>query len=169
MAGVVSGLDKTPAASLEGVSLAVTYYQLNSNGSKTLLDSPPSAAGRYEVIVLFPGSDNYAAASTSATFTSAQAKPVFSLVPLPAIKEGTASLTVSGTLSLGDLVPTGQVIITVNGARVTATVQTNDSFSATVATGSLAVGSYTLTYKYTSDENFAAVTGEETLRITIAS
>ena len=44
VAGVVTGVDNTPAASLEGTSPTFTYYLLNADGSKTLLSSSPSGA-----------------------------------------------------------------------------------------------------------------------------
>jgi hypothetical protein len=68
VAGVVAGLDSSPAASLEGVAPALTYY---AGGAE--LSGAPTAAGTYTVVAAFPGSPDYAAATAQATFTIAQA------------------------------------------------------------------------------------------------
>jgi hypothetical protein len=165
VAGVVCGVDDTPAASLEGVTPTLTYYRINADGSKTLLTGAPSAAGRYEVDAFFAGSTDYAATCDSARFTIRQAKPSFCLPPSMTVSQGTGSVTVSGTIGFGGLIPTGQVTITVDGVSVTATVQADGSFSATIATASLAVGKHVITFQYSGDANFKSIIGKEVLEI----
>jgi hypothetical protein len=75
VAGVVSGVDNTPAASLEGVSPSLTYYLVNADGTTTPLSGAPSGAGRYEVDAAFAGSTDYAAVVRMASFTIKQALP----------------------------------------------------------------------------------------------
>ena len=61
VSGVVSGVDTTPAATLEGVSPTLTYYAgstVSGSGSATA----PTSAGTYTVVATFPGSADYAAA-----------------------------------------------------------------------------------------------------------
>ena len=62
VAGVVPGVDDTPAPSLEGVTPTLTYYDAWGNP----LAGAPSAAGTYSVVASFAGSTDY----TSATVAS---------------------------------------------------------------------------------------------------
>ncbi len=79
VAGVVAGVDTTPAASLEGVSPTVTYFvgpTATGGGSAV----PPSAPGTYTVVASFAGSANYAAVqSAPVTFVIAKAVPTLTL------------------------------------------------------------------------------------------
>jgi large repetitive protein len=165
VAGVVAGLDSTPSASLEGVGLTLTYYS-GSAVTATLLPGAPSAAGTYTVVVSFAGSADYAAASRSTTFTVKKATPAFSLLTSATISMGTATTILSGTVSLGSVVPTGQVTIAVDGVSMTAVIQADGSFSVTFATGSLAIGRHSIIYSYPGDDNFNPVSGKGTLTVT---
>jgi hypothetical protein len=168
VAGVVSGVDSNPSASLEGVSPTITYYLLNADGTKTLLTGAPSSAGRYQAVASFAGSADYAAASRSLTFTIKKATPLFSLLTSPTISKGTANTVLSGNISLSSLIPAGeQVKITVNGVTVIAIIQANGSFSATIATGSLGIGKHTITYSYAGDGDFNAISENQTLTVTL--
>jgi hypothetical protein len=71
VAGAASGVDTTPAPTLENVGLTLDYQRLNANGSTAadLGSMPPTAPGSYAVVASFAGSADYAAASNSATFT----------------------------------------------------------------------------------------------------
>jgi hypothetical protein len=166
VAGVVPFVDNTPAASLEGVRPTLTYYLLNSDGTRTRLAGAPSGAGRYEVDASFAGSADYAAASHSATFTITRATPSFSSLTSASVPKGTASTVVSGTIRLGSLIPTGQVTIMIDGTSVTAMIQADGSFSATLAIGSLGVGKHSITYFYAGDENFKSISEKGTLVVT---
>jgi len=63
VAGVVSGVDSTPAPALEGVSPTLTYY-LGSSVSGDGSSAAPVAAGTYTVVASFPGSADYTAAGS---------------------------------------------------------------------------------------------------------
>jgi hypothetical protein len=165
LAGVVSGVDSTPAAGLEGVTPTLTYYRLNADGSKTLLGGAPTAAGNYEVDAHFAGSADYAPTCESTTFTIRRAHPEFSLPTSVSVAQGTPTTTVSGTLGLGGLIPTGQVTITIDGVSTTATVQADGTFTAQIVTGSLAVGKHVITFHYSGDANFKSILGKEELDI----
>ena len=68
VAGVVSGVDSTPAASLEGVTPTMAYYA-GATATGTPLSGAPSAAGAYTVVANFSGSADYmSAASSPVTF-----------------------------------------------------------------------------------------------------
>jgi hypothetical protein len=63
-AGVVAGVDSTPAPSLEGVTPTLTYYAgPDTSGSSSSV--APSAIGTYTVVASFAGSADYTAASSS--------------------------------------------------------------------------------------------------------
>ena len=71
VAGVVSGVDTTPAASLEGTGLTLAYYA-GSAATGTGTATAPSSAGTYTVVASFAGSADYAAAQSGpVTFTIA--------------------------------------------------------------------------------------------------
>ena len=71
VAGVVAtgpNQDNTPASSLEGVDLTLSYYA-GSTATGTPLADAPSTVGTYAVVASFPGSQNYLSGSDSVTFT----------------------------------------------------------------------------------------------------
>jgi hypothetical protein len=75
VAGVVDGVDTTPAATLEGVSPTLTYYA-GDDTSGDVLPSAPSAPGIYTVVASFAGSTDYAPAeSDPVTFTINPSSP----------------------------------------------------------------------------------------------
>ena len=129
---------------------------------------PPFLAGTYSVLVTFTSSDpNYGNATLQSTFTINQATPVFTNLSAPTIAVGAATTTVSGNISAGTAVPSGDyVIMTLNGVSQETTVSAGGSFSAKFATGALPVGSYTITYEFAGDSNFtASSTGSSTLTV----
>src|SRR4051794_7145588 len=67
-------------------------------------------------------STHYNNADKSVTLNAAKADPVFSNLSAPSIIIGTATTTISGKISLGSLIPTGSVSITLNGVTQTATI-----------------------------------------------
>ena len=79
VSGVVSGVDTTPARSLEGVSPTLTYYA-GGSASGTGSATAPTSAGTYTVVATYPGSTDYAAAQSSPlTFTINKATPTLIL------------------------------------------------------------------------------------------
>jgi hypothetical protein len=162
----VAGTDGQQGASLEGVGLSLDYLQLNADGSETDLGSQaPTAAGDYHVTASFAGSADYMPATASANFSIAQATPLFSLLSSPTITYGTAAVILSGRLSLGTLIPTGSVGITLNGVMQTATVGSDGSFSASFGTLALAPGAYAISYVYAGDPNFTGASGAGALDV----
>jgi hypothetical protein len=65
VAGVVAGVDTTPASSLEGTGLTLLYYA-GSSAYGTGSPTAPSAVGTYTVVASFAGSTDYAAAHSNA-------------------------------------------------------------------------------------------------------
>ena len=66
----VAGVNQFAGASLEEVSLYLTYYS-GTSASGTPLAGAPSAAGTYTALATFAGSNNYISGSASTTFTIA--------------------------------------------------------------------------------------------------
>ena len=115
------------------------------------------AGSPYTITYAYGGDANLAAVSnTSHAVTVTQATPAFSGLSGPTIVYGTASATLSGSISL---VPNGeQVAITLNGVTQDATVS-GGAFSSSFTTSTLGVAGspYTITYAYGGDANLAAV------------
>ena len=119
---------------------------------------PVYNAGNYQLLVTFTSSDpTYGNATLLTTFTVFQAAPTFSYLQSKTFAVGTTPLLASGYIGIGYTgpnihTPAGEyVIITLNGVSQAAPIQSNGFFSTTFATGSLAVGSYTMTYIYPGD------------------
>jgi large repetitive protein len=74
IAGVVPDVDNSPAGSLEGVPLTLSYYA-GTNTTGAPLSGAPSNAGIYSVVGSFGGSSDYESASNSTTFVIAAATP----------------------------------------------------------------------------------------------
>ena len=90
VSGVVSGVDTTPARSLEGVSPTLTYYA-GGSASGTGSATAPTSAGTYTVVATYPGSTDYAAAQSSPlTFTINKATPPLILSDAGGIFNGLA-------------------------------------------------------------------------------
>jgi len=115
----------------------------------------------------FSGNPNYAPATGTAAMVITRATPAFSNLSSPVITYGTAATTLSGRISLGLLIPTGSVAITLNGVTQTAAVQADGSFSSSFATGTLAPSNpaYNVAYSYTGDRNFNPASGAGTLTV----
>ena len=74
----VAGVGGTQAASLEGVTLTLTYY-----ASGTPIGGAPAAAGTYTVVASFAGSTDYKSGqSTALPFTIGQATPTVTVTDL---------------------------------------------------------------------------------------
>jgi autotransporter-associated beta strand protein len=108
VAGVVSGLDSTPASSLEGVTPTLAYYAGTTAGGSAL-NGAPTAAGTYTVVASFAGSADYMAAqSAPRTFTIGQAKPTVTTTDLGGTFTGRpfpAAASVAGVVSGVDTTP----------------------------------------------------------------
>jgi hypothetical protein len=155
-----NGSAQTPCtASVTGAgglsqSLPVTYSN-NTN------------AGTASASASFGGDANHDGSSDSKSFQIGKATPSFGNLSSPAIAYGTASTTLSGKLGFGSLVPTGSVVITLNGVTQSALIQPDGSFSSSFATAQLAPANppYTIAYSYGGDSNFNPAGGAGTLTI----
>jgi hypothetical protein len=84
--------------------------------------------------------------SAGTTLTVSKATPLFGAVGIAVITDGTPSVTLTGTLSDGSLVPTGNVTVKLDGLSQTAALGADGTFAATFATGSLSVGAHAVSF-----------------------
>ncbi|HYX52328.1 MAG TPA: MBG domain-containing protein, partial [Candidatus Limnocylindrales bacterium] len=101
----------------------------------------------------YPGDINHAASSDAKTYTIGKATPVLTINPVATLTIGNP-VTISGTLKLGALIPTGSVTITLNGASQTAAVGAGGTFSTIFPAGTVDVGSFGVSGIYPGDTNF---------------
>ena len=153
------------ATGVDGNSLPGTFTYNPAAG--TVLN-----AGQNTLTVHFVPNDttHYNNADKSVTLNALKADPVFSNLSAPSIIIGTATTTINGKLSLGTLIPTGSVSITINGVTQTATINsTNGTFSSVFATGGLVPPSYPITFSYAGDSNFNAASATSTITVHYAT
>jgi hypothetical protein len=161
MAGVVAGVDTTPAASLEGVTPTLDYKLLNPDGTvaQDLGATAPTNTGAYSVIASFAGSADYTNASAQTTFqiTQANTSTTLNASANPSIVGQSVTLTASVSVqSSGAGTPTGTVTFQ-DGSTVlgTGTLQVvNGVDQATFTTSTLAVRNHSITAVYSGDTNF---------------
>ncbi len=151
------------AYALDPSQLATATYANSSPNSSATFSF--ATAGNYTVygriIDEFDGYTQY-----QTTVTVNKATPAFSLLSSPTAIVGTNSTTLSGQISFGALVPTGNVTITLNGVSQSVAVKPDGTFSILFATRTLRAGAYPISYSYGGDSNFTTATGHGTLNVT---
>jgi uncharacterized repeat protein (TIGR03803 family) len=104
-----------------------------------------------------------------------QPTPSFGNLSSPAITYGTDSIAITGTLdpsSNGQNVPSGETVqVTLNGITQNAALDSNDNFSTTFDTSTLAASTspYTIGFSYAGDGNFTIASGSSTLTVNPAT
>jgi hypothetical protein len=150
-------LDATVVGSGPAPGGALTY----SPGAGAVLP-----VGRNQtIIVRAAATNNYNATTAGILINVVKATPSFRGLSTPPVVFHAASVNVSGHLASGNLVPTGKVSVSLNGVTQTAAIQADGSFSASLATGQLAVGSYNVAFSYVGDTNFNSATGTAALMV----
>jgi hypothetical protein len=126
------------------------------------------APGTYTFTATYGGDLNHNPSTGTLTLVVTKATPVFSDLLSPTIIIGTASVTFTGKLAAGALIPTGTVAITLNGVTQNATISATGTFSATFSTGSLtpALAGYTVTYAFAGNTNFNPASASSLLTVT---
>ena len=166
VAGVVVGVDDTPAPSLEGEAPSLAYYSgtySNASDLSTLtpLSGAPSSAGSYTVLASFPGSADYIAATGLANFA---------IVPaIPAVNVSDAGGTYSGTAFIASATVTG--LSGSPGANLEGVAPTLTYYSGTYSLGSdlsgvtplpgapVVAGAYTVLAAFGGSIDYTAATG----------
>jgi hypothetical protein len=126
----------------------------------------PTAVGTYVVTLSVTDPDG-TTVSDSKTIAIDKATPIFSLVAPPTVIDGTSTTKITGAITLGSLIPTGSVTVTVNGVSQTAAINPADgTFAVTVPTASLGTGSYTIGYFCAGDSNFTSASATAKMDVT---
>jgi hypothetical protein len=136
------------------------------------LDVPDSP---YQITYSYPGDSNDAPIQdTSQVLTVTSAVTTLGSLSSPTLVVGTPTTTLSGVVGSNSVLPVGQAIavqvLGANGpvASGSGTIGGDGSFSVTLDTSALPVGSYTIQYTYAGDANFTASQGTGTLTVTYA-
>jgi cyclophilin family peptidyl-prolyl cis-trans isomerase len=147
--------------------------KLSTQPSVTTTATSASPVGSYPITASGAVDPNYSITYVTGTLTvTSTATPAFSGLAAPTITVGTASTTLSGTISLVPTDGSESVSMTLNGVTQTAAVGASGSFSSSFSTSALtAAGSpYTITYSYPGDTNLKAVTNtSNTLKVSAAT
>jgi hypothetical protein len=147
------------AGAATGASPTLTWAQLQAVGV--------TSAQPFSVSVTADDGNSATATSANVQVGVNKATPSFSALSTPTVTVGTANATISGTLSAGTLIPTGNVSIQVgSGTPVTAAINPDGTFSASVPVSSLAAGAYNVTFSYAGDGNFNGASASATLDVT---
>jgi hypothetical protein len=152
------------AASFEGASLPGTFTYVPGPGS--VLNA---GAGQALSADFAPAdSTNFTAATIGVTLNVLKATPFFSDLTSPTIAFGTAATVLSGRIAAGGLIPSGAVMITVNGVTQAAEIGVDGQFSSAFNTAALPVvyPAHVVTFVYGGSINFTGALGQATVLVT---
>jgi hypothetical protein len=146
----LNGVTKAAAIGADG-----SFSESFTTGALGVAGSP------YAITYSYLGDDDFNPVSPNGggILTVEKATPAFSALSSPTITYGDTPTSLSGKISKGSLVPTGNVSITVDGLTKQASIQVNGAFSSGFVTNGLGVANspYAITYSYGGDANFNAV------------
>ena len=154
------------SGSVNSQTLACPAFSLSTATTATFtVSSSNAAAGVYANTATFTIGTQQTLAV--ATITVQGLTPSFSGLSSNTITFGTATVTLSGTVSAGSAFPASgdTVQITINGTTQSATITgTSGGFSTSFPTATIPASStpYTVTYKFLGDSGFASVTNSST-------
>ena len=151
----VAGNANTPAASLENVAPVLTYYAGSGTSGNNLGSTPPTAPGTYTVVASFPGSADYVAKSTSASFTINQGTANVALASSAGSAVYGQSVTFTATVGGG---ATSGTVTFFDGGTTLGTVALDGSSTATLTTSALDIGAQSITASYGGNADFVAAT-----------
>ena len=157
IAGVVAGVDSTPASSLDSVTPTLTYYDGSGIAGTSLGPTPPSAPGTYTAVAAFPGNVDYSAIlSTPLTFTVGRGAAKLGLASSGGSAVYGQAASFLATVGADAGTPSGTVTFA-DGATRLATVPLDGSGTATFTTSALSLGSHSITATYSGDADFLGV------------
>jgi parallel beta-helix repeat protein len=165
-----AGTQAAPAASLEDVAPALTYYLGSSDSGTSLGSTPPIHPGTYTVVASFAGSADYTATQSSpVTFTIDKSAPGIVLIPSIDSSVFGETVTLVAGVSFGAATPGGSVTF-YDGSTPLGTVPVDASGKARLITSSLAIGSHSLTASYGGDADLlAGASGASTVSVSRAA
>jgi uncharacterized repeat protein (TIGR01451 family) len=184
VAGVVAGVDTTPASTLEGVTPTLTYYQgtyatlaaLNTAlaGGLTGTSTAPTQAGSYTVVASFAGSTDYSSGQAIATFTISPAATSTFTVGLSATMAVYGQpVTLEATVLNTQTAPTPAGNVTFfDGATKVGSAAVGAGGVATLTVSTLGAGKHALTASFSDPAGNFVSSGSpaaESLTITKAS
>jgi len=152
----------------------VTFYDGNTaigpgellNAGTALFSTSSLAIGTHSITASYPGTTEYSSSDSAAIPITIQAlTPLFTNLTSSTVSYGTPSVTLGGVISAGGAVPTGSVLISVNGSSIppaSALIKPDGSFSASLNTSQLAMGTYQITYLYNANGNFGTASNNST-------
>ena len=157
IAGVIAGVDSTPASSLDNITPTLTYYDGSGIAGTSLGPTPPSAPGTYTVVAAFPGNVNYSAVlSTPLSFTIGQGAATLALASSGGSAVYGQPVSLMAMVGADAGTPSGTVTFS-DGATWLATVPLDGSGAATFTTSALSLGSHSITATYSGDADFLGV------------
>jgi hypothetical protein len=152
---------ETVQVTLDGVAQNATLDSNDNFSTAFNTGSLPSSSTPYTITLSYGGDANFNSASGSSTLAVNQAIPYFAGLSSPTITYGATSTTISGMLNANagsQPVPAAETVqVTLNGVTQNVTLDSNDNFSATFDTASLAPSAspYTISFSYGGDANFS--------------
>jgi hypothetical protein len=163
---MIAGVNDGFATSLEGVTPTVTYYAGSSVGG-TVLSSAPISAGVYTVMASFPGSTDYAAASSSASFTINS--PVVKPVPIINVSDSGGSYTGQTFPANATIAGIGAAGPSLEGVNLAITYFAGSSVGGVGLTGApVSVGTYTVLASFPGSVDYGSASSTATFTITKA-
>ncbi len=157
----VTGITATPTGTVsfrDGATQLGTA-NLDANGSATF-STTALAPGAHSLTAVYNGDTNFAVSTSPAAQQTVQAaQPTLTLTsPTGPVEAGT-SIQLPATLTSRGVTPTGTLTLH-DGNTVIATIPVSSSTSYTLATGTLALGTHTLTAVYSGDANSAPASSQ---------
>ena len=144
----VINVELSPGAAPGEITITVDgkEYKVNHTNGKAVLKVPGLKAGKHNVTVSYPGSQNYTNSSNETTFTVSKNSPEISAHPQNIKVDEKEKITVSVPKDA-----TGTVTITVNGKNYTAPVKDG---KAVFSIPGLKAGNYTVQARYNGDDKY---------------
>ena len=168
-----NGSGQGPSITFSGSTGATTTNFVGTGTTSYSSVNAPANAGTYYVSNTVASDASYTSVTNTLSFTINQATPTISgLTASQSISYGTASVTLSGTVSAGSGYPAdGETVsVTINGNTQSATISGGTGgFSVSFPTATIPPSSsaYTITYAYAGDANLNAATSDTSTALTV--
>jgi hypothetical protein len=160
---------------ISGPNAGTTGTGVTNAAGQATFTYTSSVTGTDFVHARFVDSGGHTETSANSEITWLNTPPSFGNLSSPTIAYGTVSTTISGHLNPnagGQPVPGGEAVqVSLNGVTQAATLDSEDNFSTTFATGTLGVAGspFSIAFSYGGDANFKPASGSSTLMITPAA
>jgi sugar lactone lactonase YvrE len=159
----------TLSDSYNGSTRTLASGTLDASG-EAYLTTNTLAPGVHSITMSYSGDSNFSASTTSTPYlldvsASGTTQPVVTMQPSGNPTYGTAtSVTVTVSASSGTIVPTGQILLSVDGgAALTGSLSSTGMYTFPLA--SLSAGNHRLTVIYSGDNTFAAVNANSAILV----